>query len=456
MLGRTLHDRLESLLRRQRRHQPRWPLLSELLREPSAALAEALITRRLDPDAALGLAEERYLPGEDEAIETLLEVFAERVEREPGAPGAGSSKLHGLVRAELSTTSDLPRRYRKGIFAEPRTYPGWACFSGPGLDGTPDIDASWLSPAADAYGPRLDIKLSNVPGPKLLQDEKHTQDLCSSGAPVSLTASVLDSAQLARWGRRHTPLFYFVDPRRQHLLELLMHALYAEPAQNPLERRYYGSGPLLLGQGQAMLFSLRPRATPRTRISNLPGRPPDDYLREAMVNTLAAEDVSFDLMIQPQTDPSAMPIEDAAVRWPERLSPWLAAGTLRINKQQFDSPEQRLFARRLRFTPWHALPEHRPLGSQHRARRRLYQELLALEQEWARGQARHNEPAGDEVCVTGPNPALEDESLRAPAESVAAPERSGFTGDRDARSGARPIESGARGAPELARARGRG
>jgi len=53
------------------------------------------------------------------------------------------------------------------------------------------------------------------------------------------------------------------------------------------------------------------------------------------------------------------------------------------------------FARKLSYNPWHTIAEHRPLGNQSRARRRMYFEL---------SQLRHNmnnvpryEPTGDEV-----------------------------------------------------------
>ena len=44
--------------------------------------------------------------------------------------------------------------------------------------------------------------------------------------------------------------------------------------------------PYLLGEGQAMQYSFQP-ADARTRVPRLPLRPPDDYLRDAMVATLA-------------------------------------------------------------------------------------------------------------------------------------------------------------------------
>ena len=76
-----------------------------------------------------------------------------------------------------------------------------------------------------------------------------------------------------------------------------------------------------------MMYSFYPRQTSYRRIPRLPLRPPDNYLRDNMVRRWPRQDVEFDLMLQVQTDPFRMPIENAAVRWPEKLSPFVPAAT---------------------------------------------------------------------------------------------------------------------------------
>ena len=124
-------------------------------------------------------------------------------------------------------------------------------------------------------------------------------------------------------------------------------------------------------------------------------RPPDNYLRDAMVATLARQDVEFDILLQVQTDPHLMPIEDNAVLWPRELSPRVPAAVLRIPRQTFDSPEQLEFPSVLSFNPWHCIPEHRPLGNQSRARLRMYKELSTCAS--AMNGLPHYEPTGDEA-----------------------------------------------------------
>ena len=144
-----------------------------------------------------------------------------------------------------------------------------------------------------------------------------------------------------------------------------------------------------------MQYSFRTRLKSRTRVPRLPRRPPDNYLRDAMVATLAEQDVEFDILLQVQTDPFKMPIENNGVLWPTRLSPRVPAAVLRIPKQTFDSPEQLAFARVLSYNPWHSIAEHRPLGNQSRARKRMYYELSQLRQQM--NNVEHYEPTGDET-----------------------------------------------------------
>jgi hypothetical protein len=144
-----------------------------------------------------------------------------------------------------------------------------------------------------------------------------------------------------------------------------------------------------------MQYSVWPRSKHRTPIPRLPFRPPNDYLRESMVATLGREDVELDIRLQLQTDAHLMPLENNAVLWPERLSPRITVATLRIPQQKFDSPAQLDFAKRLSYNPWHCLAEHRPLGNQNRARRRMYLTLATLRQ--TMNATPHYEPTGDEV-----------------------------------------------------------
>jgi hypothetical protein len=260
-------------------------------------------------------------------------------------------------------------------------------FSGPGPYITPDID--------DVGFMSISIKLMGVPGPKLMDEEKFTQDMFGVSPPTFVTPDTIANAQLQVESLKNAQIFYFLNLHRPHVLDFIMQGLWIKTQSSPLEAPYFSCVPYLLGEGQAMQYSFWPTTSLRTRIPRLPLRPPDDYLRQAMENKLATEDAYFDVRLQLQTDPHLMPIENAGVYWPEKLSPRRSVATLRIPKQTFTSQAQMDFARKLSFNPWHSIPEHRPLGNQSRARRRMYDTLSKYRH--SMNNVALYEPKGDEI-----------------------------------------------------------
>jgi hypothetical protein len=375
----------------QRRLDPFYrPALDWLLRDRLSRLTTWLINRKRRHEERLALAEERIHPDEEAHLGSIIDSFTAQMRRlwNPGHfERGGNTKTHGIVRAEFTVRDDLPEHMRRGVFAEPRTFPAWVRFAGPGPYGTPDID--------DVGFMSMSIKLMDVPGPKLLDDEKFTQDFLCVSTPTFVTPDTRANAELQRWSYRNASVFYFLNIKGEtHILDSIMQLLWTKTQTSPLEGDYFSCVPYLLGEGQAMQYSFRTRYRKRSRVPRLPLRPPDDYLGDAMVKTLAERDVEFDILLQVQTDPFLMPIENNAVLWPTRLSPRVPAAVLRIPQQTFDSPEQRAFARVLSYNPWHCIPEHRPLGNQGRARKRMYSELARLRQEM--NAVEHYEPTGGE------------------------------------------------------------
>jgi hypothetical protein len=379
-----------SLVHLERRFDPLFrPAFDALLRDRIANVVTALINRRR-PNEGLKIAEEKPLPDEEAYLDSIIASFEKQM-RGLWKPGkferGGNTKTHGIVRGEFIVHDNLPAKLRHGIYAAPKTYKAWVRFSGPGPYITPDID--------DVGFMSISIKLMGVSGPKLMEEEKFTQDMFGVSPPTFVTPDTKANAQLQIESNKNTQIYYFVNFHQSHILDFIMQSLWLKTQSSPLEAPYFSCVPYLLGEGQAMQYSVWPKSNRRTRVPRLPLRPPDDYLRDAMVATLAREDVEFDIRLQLQTDPHLMPIENNGVLWPEKLSPRLSAATLRIPRQKFDSQAQMDFARSLSYNPWHCIPEHRPLGNQSRARRRMYDTLSKL---------RHSmngvplyEPTGDEV-----------------------------------------------------------
>lgn len=365
------------------------PAFDAVLRDPIARLTTTLINRKR-PNEGLKIAEEKLMPGEEEYLDSIISSFTKQMQLlwKPGAfERGGNTKTHGMVRGEFVVHDGLPAALRHGIYAQPKTYRAWVRFSGPGPYITPDIeDVGFMS---------ISIKLMGVPGPKLMDDEKFTQDMFGVSTPTFVTPDTKANAQLQIESVKNAQIFYFLNFHRPHVLDLIMQSLWIKTQSSPFEAPYFSCVPYLLGEGQAMQYSVWPKSPQRTRIPRLPFRPPHDYLRDAMVASLAEGEVELDVRLQLQTDPHLMPIENNAVLWPEKLSPRISAATLRLPRQKFDSPAQMEFAKRLSYNPWHCIPEHRPLGNQSRARHRMYSELSRLRQRM--NAVPHYEPTGDEV-----------------------------------------------------------
>jgi hypothetical protein len=386
-LDRVINDAVIRMTWLARRLDPSLrPWIDKVVRPPVQALVQWILRRRL-PDHGLAIAEERELEGEAEATASIVTHMTSFLARTypPGthAERAGNTKTYGVVRGVFTVRADIPRALQRGLFSAPASYPAWIRLAGPGPLAPPDLHDNGIMSIA--------IKVTGVPGPKLAPDEKYTQDFLGISAPTFTTPDVVQNAILQEEISNNTPLFYFLRPSHLHLADLVMQGLYASTAPSPLQSKYWSCVPYLLGPDKAMKYSLAPRPFPGVKVPRHPG---PDYLRDAMVRTLARTEVVFDFSIQLQTDPRRMPIENASVIWSVRRSPPQPVATLRIPSQTFDRPEQLAFADVLSFNPWHSLPEHRPLGNQGRARRVIYAYLAATRQRM--NGVSHVEPTGDE------------------------------------------------------------
>ncbi|HLL70899.1 MAG TPA: catalase family protein [Pyrinomonadaceae bacterium] len=370
--ARFINDQADAFIKFTRRFTRLRDAFDAVFREPLFATSQFLVNLRRTNEH-LALAEEKLLPDEAEITRQITAQMCEFMSkhyRNGVALRAGNTKTHGLVRAEFEVLSNLPNELRQGVFQTARTYKALVRFAGPGPFAPADVDDNGIL--------SISIKLLGVEGEKLLaDDERTTQDFTGISAPTFTTPDVRENLKLQKHIYAGTPVLYFLSPFDSHLLDALQQGLYAKLYGNPLEARYFSCVPYLYGDGRAVQYSIRPRGDVRTRV---PRRPSPNYLREAMAKTLGEREAVFDFMVQFQTDAHRMPLENASVRWPEKLSPYKTVATLRIPAQQFDSPQQLDFDRKLSFNPWHCIAAHRPLGNQNRARRHIYLETSKFRQ----------------------------------------------------------------------------
>jgi hypothetical protein len=381
-LGPRVNDAIIGLVALEHRIDPYFrDTFNKLFQRPLANLIQLLL-RLTHPNPETRLCQEVPFPNEEQDTRTIIQLMSDFLKNQYTgriAERAGNTKTYGVVSAEFEVLPGIPAGLRKGIFAGPQRFPAWIRFGGPGPLSPPDVrDAGLLS---------IGIKLMSVPGDKLLPDESGTQDFSGISCPTFTTPNVVENVKLQRQIGAGTPVFYFLNPLDSHYLDMAMQGVFSRMNTSPLEVNYWSCVPYLLGEGQAMKYSVRPCSQARTRI---PWNPPDNWLRQSMAATLSRQDVEMDFLIQLQTDPKRMPIEDGSIEWPESLSPFIPVARIRIPRQTFDTPERDLFARELAINPWHSIAEHRPLGNQNRARRAIYFELSRFRQ--AMNREPHVEP----------------------------------------------------------------
>lgn len=284
-------------------------------------------------------------------------------------------KAHGCVRAELQVLDTLPPALAQGIFVPGQRYSAWMRLS----NGASDPDRSDAKP--DARG--LALKVMGVPGRKLLADEADagTQDIIFINHPVFFAndpnryvAMVKAAGGEGMLGKLGIPLALGMRGA------LIAFQTTRHKMSNPLHGQYFTMVPYALGAGperQAVKYSIRPCVVQPVR---MPDKPGPDFLRAAMRDTLAAGDACMELLVQPRTS-DAMSVEDSMTEWDAARAPFIPVATIRIPRQVFDTPEQDAFCENLSFTPWHSLPEHRPLGVTNRIRRVVYEHVSRLRHE---------------------------------------------------------------------------
>lgn len=331
------------------------------------------------------LAQENPPPGEAAFIQDLAERLKAKIIRD-NPTGImrrdAHPKMHGVVKAEFTVEAGLPPELQVGIFKEAKTYKAWIRFSN--QDGSINPDSG-----RDIRG--MAIKLMGVPGEKLLEAQKNeqTQDFILISTNVFVTKDVEEFDQLIKsiTGSIFCKLWFFGIHWR------VIWNLFKSMRRfaNPLQIRYFSTTPYLFG-ATAVKYSAIPKFTTPDSIPSPAG---DNYLRDAMIRQLSQGDAHFDFAVQLQTDADSMPIEDPGHEWSEAASPFRKVASIRILQQEFDSEKQCEFGENLSYTPWHSLPEHRPLGGINRARKVVYDFISTFRHE--KNHAARVEPSSWDI-----------------------------------------------------------
>jgi hypothetical protein len=314
-------------------------------------------------------------PEEQAAIDATVKVIADSVQQSftkagPPARRDAHAKAHGCVKAKV-TVPELPENLRVGVFSKPTTYFAWARFSNG--NGTPQADS-----VGDARG--MAFKLMGVPGKKLLPAEAdaQTHDFVMINHPVFVVDTAAHYLEFQKDLQGGSVLDYFIgvrNPLSWHLKGLeITRELLSKKVTNPLEIQYFSMAAYTFGT-KAVKYSAKPCAVSEGVYAATES---PSFLADNMEKNLKDGQGCFDFMVQLQTNPKDMPVEDPTKLWSEEASPFVKVARIEIPSQSFRSDEQMKFCENLSFTPWHALPEHRPVGGLNRARRAVYEAISTL------------------------------------------------------------------------------
>ena len=298
------------------------------------------------------------------------------------------AKGHGVLRGEITVLPATPPPYAQGMFAAPARYPAILR-----LSTTPGdvLDDTVSTPRG------LAVKFVGVPGERLPGSEgDNTQNFVLGNSPAFNTRTAKEF--LGNVHRAGT----FTDrvPGLKKVVSAAMrgaeHALEAVGGQSAVLTTYagqamthilgdtfYSQAPLRHGDFIAKLC-ISPISPNLLALHNAPvdlaGKP--DGLRALVREFFLANDATWEVRIQLCTDLQAMPIEDASVKWPDDVSPYVAVARITVPAQDsWERAKVDAIDEGTTFSPWRGLLAHQPLGSIMRARRRAYESSAAYRRE---------------------------------------------------------------------------
>lgn len=324
-------------------------------------------------------------PADDEAqterelVETLMSISKTTREHSGQPLRSVHAKGHGVLKGELRMLDNVPEVLVQGVFQRLAHYPVIVRFST-----TPGdlLDDKVSTPRGMA------IKLLGVPGARLPGAESGAdQDFIMVNGPVftaATPAKFLSSLKLLAATTDRVPGLKKVASAALRAAETIVEAfgtksptltsMGGQRETHILGDSFFTQVPLRYGQYVAKLCIV-PISDTLTELTDqsvdLSDTP--DGLRRSVVDYFSTRDAEWELRVQLCTDPEAMPIEDASVKWPEDLSPYVPVARITVPAQPAWSEEAvATVDQGMSFSPWHGVVDHQPLGGIMRVRRAAY------------------------------------------------------------------------------------
>ncbi len=322
-------------------------------------------------------------PEIDSLMASIIEFWEKKGRESPAVEGTGRAvrgahaKSFGLVKADLSILHNVPPAYAQGIYAEPGRHAALLRFSSTSGHLGADVE----------LGPGLGcaIKIFDVPGPKLVEDEpdastfdlvlkNNTTFIANTAKHYLHTEGVINDLPeyLARGKTGFKELLADFLTGKGNLersdwawdeLFAFVRAATQTPLRNPLLTTFSTMGAVLHGDYIAKV-RIAPAQHNASHVihQELDLTSRQDVFHPTLVDELLSGSFDFDLQVQLCTDLDGMPVNDVTVEWPEDRSPFVTVGRIRVPMQDISGPENFEKSDALAFNQWRVTAEHRPLG----------------------------------------------------------------------------------------------
>ena len=344
-----------------------------------------LTSKQVDNPVRFSPSVERPEPNEAQTIQGLIAAMRYVNEKTLADGGHAIRSVHaktqGILEGYLQVDAHLPCELAQGVFAKSGRYPIVMRFST--LPGD-ILDDSVSTPRG------LSVKIIGVEGERLSGSEGDvTQDFVlvngpAFGAPtpkkflpvITLLARTTDKVQglkkvLSAVMRQVQRVIVAVTGRPN----VTVATLGGQPETHILGETFYNQAPVRFGDFIAKI-SVAPISPELIALEQSPlnvnGVP--NGLREAVVNFFRKNGGEWEVRAQLCTDLELMPIENAAVVWPEEKSPYRPIARIKVEPQTaWSEARSSAVDDGMQFAPWHGLAAHRPLGGIMRARKEVYE-----------------------------------------------------------------------------------
>jgi len=325
---------------------------------------------------------ETFDPHLEELKAKIIDFWEKTVSESPTREGTGHAvrgahaKTLGVVRAEVEILGDAPAPYAQGIYAKPGRHGALIRFS---------MASDHLGPDAH-LGPVLGfaIKIFDIDGTKLMEDEPEstTFDLVLKNNPTFIANTAKNYLFIQEIGDDSAK---YLARGKEGFRELLTDLLTGKgtlsqeewaweemfafvkaaqtPVHNPLLTTYWTMAAVRHGDFVAKVrVAPDPESAEYAIHRDLDLSSGPDVFGPALADELQARAFDFDLQVQLSTDLEVMPVNDATVEWPEKLSPFVTVARVHLPRQDISRPEILEKGDALAFNQWRVTTEHRPLG----------------------------------------------------------------------------------------------